>query len=349
MAYFPFDFAAGERSRVSYFNELIMDTNSRGRNSFGFNFDDEMEDWHLVKVHNVASTGFRVVVYSCPEGRAIVLAFRGTTGSLENAVLHQTGAWWCNFRSLAGYRHSHIGNMVDFISKPATIELLQDAYIYITGHSLGGYLSYVATYELAQLGFEGNIKRVAVFAAPILNDETFTLISALGRVTRRRMVHYYVPEDLIAGAIGVEMEGYPQGGAFEQLTQLFGTLQDARDIDVPPAVYTFSNLMGTVERLVPLGMPEHITELVWKLNGAMGEDAIRRTAHFKRLVRHVAVEQTWHTARPDPIWYRDVSLRYMIRNYTQELAVEIALDMIGRVFDEDTHYMMNFYGVLAGR
>ena len=81
----------------------------------------------------------------------------------------------------------------------------------------------------------------------------------------------------------------------------------------------------------------------------MGEDAIRRTTHFKRLVRHVAVEQTWHTARPDPIWYRDMSLRYMLRNYTHELAVEIALDMIGRVFDEDTHYMMNFYEVLAGR
>ena len=356
MAFFPFDFNAGETPRgrgfssIHYvpFYERVMSTDFRGQNAYGFRFRTETTGWYLSHIHIDNPTGFKAVVYATECARSIVLAFRGTYGNIDEALLNQAGPWWCNFRSIAGYDHSHVGALLRFLNMPATTQMLRDANIYITGHSLGGYLAYIATHELARLGLEGNIQRVAAFSAPIFTAHTIEMIAALSPETRSRMIHYYVPNDFIAGFVGIDMGlTVPTTGVFAHTSQLLRTLMDVRGVDISPSIYSFSNVMIMVERLRPLGLPDHIVELIWRLNGAMGAEALALTNQFRRLIRHEAVPQTWHTQRPDPTWDEDASMLTILRNFSQEWVMDVATDMMQQIFDVDAHFMMNFYPWLA--
>ena len=299
---------------------------------------------------NANATDFSITVYACADGDTIILAIRGTDGNVATSLATRSGTWWCNFQAMAGYRHSHVGSLISFLHGSATLDivdifdLFDGANIYITGHSLGGYLAYVAAYELAQMGFEDNIQRVVAFSAPIFDASTVEMIATLKPATRNRITHYYVPEDLIAGFVGVEMESnFSAYGAFELTSRLFSTLREVRAVDVPPAIYALSNLMIGVEEWLPFGLPDYFVELIWRLNGAMSTEALAITNEFRALVQHVPLTQTWHTPRAYPSRPADASLPYILRNYTPELISEIVIDMIVRIFDADTHFMMNFY------
>jgi len=356
MAFFPFDFHKGERPGSPQFSpfhyqpfiEHVMTRNTSRQNQYGFTFADEMEGWHLLSTHYNPVTGFSITLYSCEREYTIVMAIRGSYGDIGPALLTQSGTWWCNFQGLAGYRHSHADSLVAVLNAPATLALLDEANIYITGHSLGGYLAYVAAYELVQMGFEDNIRRVVAFSAPLFNASTIEMISTISPVTRSRIVHYYVPCDLIAGIVGVDKGSIPQDYSVFQLTsRLLANLRNVRSIDIPPTVYTINNLMITVEGMLSINMPGHITELVWLLYGATSQEALELTNQFRRLVRHVSVTQTWHTPRPDSQLAPDMSLFDILRNYSPELVSEIAVDTVMSIFDTDTHFIMNFYPYLS--
>lgn len=351
MAFFPFNFnrqigpGVFKPSHFDPFNRYVIARG--GTNRYGFNFMDEMEGWYLVGVHTDRDTGFRVITYACANRDTVVLSLRGTYDydALAISLLMQSGTWWCNFRSIAGHTHSHVGSLDNFLDMPATRNMLADANIYITGHSLGGYLAYIATVRLVEMGLEENIRRVAAFSAPIFTAETVELIQALHPDTRRKITHFYVPGDLIAGFVGVPQGTAPNQGAFELTSQLLQNMRDIRGIDVSPALITMSNLMSSAENRLPFNMPAHVTELIWQLDGAMSAEALEITNRFRRLVPHVAVPQTWHSHRADPAW-ANASLLYILRNHSTEWALELMIDMIERVFDTDAHFMMNFYSYL---
>ncbi|MCL2361455.1 MAG: lipase family protein [Defluviitaleaceae bacterium] len=346
MAFFPFDFHRGERpqgrghSKIHYqpFYENIM--NSDRVNAYGFNFLEQMTGWNLSGIYEDVSTGFSIVVYVNDNRCRTVLAIRGSDGDIMDALSDQSGTWWCNFNTLAGYPHSHVASLVNFLYEQR--ELLEDTRIYITGHSLGGYLAYLATHELVRMGLEDNIRRVVAFSAPIFTPETTRLISSLDPVTRSRIVHFYVPDDLIAGFIGVEMPGeFPSYASFAHVSQLFETMRDVRGIDIPFTVEAISNLFELVELVFPISLPSHIAELVWRLDGAFGAEAYALSQDFYSLIRHVPVAQTWHSPRPDPDWP-------IMIDALRDLIADIIFDMVDRIFDTDTHFMMNFYEHLAG-
>ena len=358
MAFFPFDFNAEGRPDLSQFTTFhyrpflnyVVPPGTNGKNQYGFSFAEEMEGWYLLQTYHNRTTDFSISFYVCAYGDTVILSIRGTDGNARISVLTQSGTWWCNFQTMAGVRHSHVGSLISILNDPATLAILEGTDIYITGHSLGGYLAYVAAYELAQMGFEDNIKRVVTFSAPIFSADTMEMISTLKPATRNRITHYYVSEDLIAGFVGVEMgSAIPTYNAFELTSQLFTTLRDVRGVDVPPAIYALSNLMIGVGNRLPFSLPDYMIELLWRLNGAMSADALAITNEFRNLVQHVPLVQTWHTPIVPPSRPADASLAYILRNYTPELIGEIVVDMVVRIFDADTHFMMNFYPHLVNR
>ena len=355
MAFFPFDINTQELPLSHSYNPMhyepfftyVIPADDTGKNHYGFNFTHEMAGWHMARSYHNRDTGFRVLVYSCEYGNTIVLSFRGSDGHIGQSILTQTGTWWCNFRTVAGYPHSHKESLAGFLHLPETVAMLQNANIYITGHSLGGYLAYIAAYRLVQMGLEENIQRVAAFSAPIFTPQTLELVSALSPQTRSRMVHYYVPEDLIAGLVGVDMGAeFPGYGAFELINRMIGALRNVRGFDVPIILYTSSGVMATVEDFLPFGVPEHITEMLWRLDSVVGEEALAITNQFRTIIPHVQVPQTWHSDRPDPPWNVDASPLAILLGYTEDLVVEIVLDIVMRIFDTDSHFMMNFYSYL---
>ncbi|MCL2287526.1 MAG: lipase family protein [Firmicutes bacterium] len=352
MAFFPFDFNVGKQPGSPQFSSLhyrpfvnyIMMSGAAGQNRYGFNFLAEMEGWYLLSTYYDRATGFSITFYSCLNEDTIILAIRGSDGNVGTALLTQSGTWWCNFRSMAGERHSHINSLVNVLNSPATLSLLDGANIYITGHSLGGYLSYIATYELVRMGFEDNIIRVVAFSAPLLNADTVNLVSGLPPATRSKITHYYVSEDLIAGIVGVDMGSEPpEYGAFELINRLFGTMRDVRSVEIPPAIYTLSTLMAALGDVLQLELPAHMTEIIWRLYGAMGADAMAITNEFRRLVRHETVTHTWHSPPRPTTRSSDVSIGYLLLNHTPELLSEFIADTVASIFDTDTHFMMNFY------
>lgn len=357
MAFFPFDFnEAGLRPGSPEFTPLHYApfvTHVVGRpgtlNAYGFSFAEEMYDWYLTDTHHDPATGFSAAVYACALGEGVVLSFRGSYGDLDNAIATQTGTWWYNFRSLAGYDHAHVGSLTAFLHTLEGTLLNQDTRIYITGHSLGGYLAYVAAYQLANMGLEENIGRVVAFSAPIFNAHTVEMMLTLSPETRQRMAHYYVEGDFIAGAVGVGGGSMPPGQSpFALLNSLLLTLSNTHGIEVPESVGAMAGMMATVENFMPIAMPEAFTGLIWQLHNVVGAESLAITTQFTGLIAHYPVPQTWHTPRPEHVGVRDMAPMDLMRNYSPELILEIMGETIFSIFDPDTHFMMNFYDYLAG-
>jgi len=354
MAFFPFDFNAATAPEIYTamhyhpFEDVIKSTSHEGYNRYGFNLTTEMEGWYYLRTQRNRETGFSVSIYTCANRYTVILAFRGSYGDMAMSMLAQSGTWWCNMQSLSGARHSHLDSLILFLNEPSTRILLRDANIYITGHSLGGYLAYMALYELAQLGVDDNVKKVVAFSAPLFSQQTVEQIATLSHFNRRKIWHYYVPADLISGIAGVPMPPRGTASTFQLTADLLHTLEEVRGVEVPAGVHTLNNLMLRAEGLLPFDLPDMLTDLIWQLNGAMGVEALEITNRFRRLgVRHNAVPQTWHTPRPASPISEDMSVFTILRNYSPEFMMELATDMILQVFDTDTHFMMNFYSYLT--
>lgn len=351
MAFFPFDFNAGQSPRRRNFNPIhyqpfyqFILTN----NAHDFDFAEEMNGWHLLQIYDNHLTGFRAVLYSCINENTVIISLRGSDGDIEHALATQSGTWWCNFQSLSGERHSHVAALDAFLNHPDIYKKLSNANIYITGHSLGGYLAYVATYKLEKLNLGENIQRVTAFSAPLFTANTLLFVSTIDRNIRNRMIHFYVPEDILSGFISVNVgDTLPSYGTFELTLQLIRTLQDSRGIEIPSNFYTLLNLLSALESRLSFDMPPHFAELAWRLNGAIGREATMLTNTFRSLILHVPVPQTWHTLRPYTPPTPDPTIREILFGFTQEMVTEIMLDMVQEIFDADAHFMMNFYPYLA--
>lgn len=140
MAYFPFDFNAGEKPQYHDFKPFhhepfyshVMQHNAWGFNYFGFNFYHEMKGWYLLDIFDDERTGFRLVIYHNEDYSKIVVSIRGSYGGIIESLSSQDGTWWYNFTSLSGNRHYHVDSLVNFLNEPSFNELLRHADIYIT-------------------------------------------------------------------------------------------------------------------------------------------------------------------------------------------------------------------------
>lgn len=345
MAFFPFDFNSSvgphgyghDPFHYIKFYENIMTPN--GQNNYGFSFNDQIKGWNLYDTYVDIATGFSVTIYVNDNGCRTVLAIRGSDGGVYEALTNQSGTWWCNFNALAGNPHSHIESLEAFLAQQ--LETLKDTRIYITGHSLGGFLAYKATHMLVEMGLEDNLRRVVAFGAPIFYTETTRMIAALAPDTRNRIMHYYVPGDRIARLVGIENPGeFPGYDSFHIISQLFETMRDVHGVDIPFTIEAISNLFSVIEILFPISLPDYVARVVWLLDGAFSLEALELSQEFYELILHVPVEQTWHSPRPDPDWPIRIDL-------LRDMLADIVFDMVDRIFDTDTHEMMNFYTLLS--
>ena len=358
MAYFPFDFNAGagpSRLGFDYFHygpfcQIIMTQNPQAKNRYGFSFFDEVSGWYLAQVYE-APTGFQAVAYTSQN--SIVITIKGSDGDLDIAFREPTGTWWYSFRALGGHPHSHLESLSSFLQGLEDSGLLHYKQIYITGHSLGGYLSYIATYELVQMGFEDSIGKVATFSTPIFCTGTTRRLLSLDPKLRSRITHYYVPGDMIANIIGPELhDPLPPYDVFVLLNQLLGSLRDVHDMDVSFWVYQLSNVTAAAERLaawftLSFPFPDHLNELIWWIERAVSEDAMTYSQEFRALIWQEHASQTWHSYRPIPVWSPEDGLIDALINYVTERTTYIVLGIFQNIFDWDTHLMMNFYGELS--
>lgn len=145
---------------------------------YGFAHVNEMERWKVVdysednrtyKIDNFSATTYK-------NRNNIIIAYRGTNENLEwldNVVCYGLGNYHTEEQQARAYAKK-------------IVQLYPDCSIYITGHSLGGYLAQIGTAELVQRGMDGNLKRVAYFngigVAFNMQKEIFTHGKALDKI-----------------------------------------------------------------------------------------------------------------------------------------------------------------------
>lgn len=122
---------------------------------YGFAHVNEMESWKVVdyskdnrilKYDNFCATTYK-------NGNNIIIAYRGTDEDLE----------WVDNVVRYGLMNHHREEQQARAYAKKIVQLYPDCSIYITGHSLGGYLAQIGTAELVQRRMDGNLKRVAYF------------------------------------------------------------------------------------------------------------------------------------------------------------------------------------------
>lgn len=344
MAFFPHNFhttlPASPAHNPFHYQPFIADIIHGDTLDFSY----LMEDWEFGQTYTDPDTGFSATIFTAARGDAAVLAIRGSYGDMLGAITHQQGTWWCNFTALSGATHSHLGGLTAFLDMPGIRGIFEDVAVYITGHSLGGYLAYMAAYQLQDL----DIQRVAAFSAPIFNAHTIETIGNLPPTLRERFIHYYVAGDLIAGIVGASGDTPPPPeNSLEILLHIFQNLENHRGVYVPQHFYALLDPVIAMGRFLPVALPEYLVDILWQINTALGEEPLEMMAAFAQLITHVTVPQTWFTPRPDPTWDENTSILALLRDHGAEAMMVVLGDMIQVIFDGDAHFMMNFYPYLA--
>lgn len=145
-------------------------------------------------------THFTATTYR--NGDALVVAFRGTDGELGE---------WAN--NLLGYGVASYH--VEELQARAYIEKIARRYpdcdLYITGHSLGGYLAQIAAAHLVQRGLDGGLARVAYFNGMGINivgvsglpsmmiNNQATLFTLLTLGEAGKLVCHRIAGDIVSG------------------------------------------------------------------------------------------------------------------------------------------------------
>lgn len=119
----------------------------------------EVNNWDFVDVKNTAD-GFYAVAFQSPDQTKTVIAYRGS----DNPLLDKRDWLGANFFNLLKTHNSQIHFAIEFA------QLIKEEYpstsIYLTGHSLGGWLAQrVAAEEIDVLG-NGQFKKAVTFNAP---------------------------------------------------------------------------------------------------------------------------------------------------------------------------------------
>jgi len=361
MAYIPFNFNNAESPHGRNYKEMhyqsfmldIMNVDASSLNSREFNFMQEMEGWILIYPPHRDATDLGISVYIHQEHNGLVLAIRGTYGGIASSLWRREGAWWCNLSSLStSHRHSQIDAIINFLERPEIRGLLQRSDIYITGHSLGGYLSYIATSHLYQMGFADNIRRVAAFSAPTFTSSTMYMLENLPESLRGRITHYYIAGDLIAGIIGIEASyEFPGYLASDLLRNILRNLETVHDATVPAWFYTVLGLLGVQEYVyatwsdlfdrfiisIPNSpIPEHIRKVLWLLYIATTDEANNKSTMLSNIIWVEQMEADSRvTITPSIPLLPIVFERHLFDN------------IIAGIFDIDTHLIMNFYQHLS--
>ncbi|MCP3747558.1 S-layer homology domain-containing protein [Paenibacillus sp. A3M_27_13] len=107
--------------------------------------DIELAGWKIIKAYNSKWYNFSFGAVALKKGNDIIIAFRGT----ESETWEQIKDFANDLAIFINNDNIQTYNAEDFVA--SVIEENPRANIYITGHSLGGFLASVMSYELASL------------------------------------------------------------------------------------------------------------------------------------------------------------------------------------------------------
>ncbi|MCL2507698.1 MAG: DUF2974 domain-containing protein [Oscillospiraceae bacterium] len=184
---------------------------------FGYADLAEFERWTLVDDTAEWSDIFKSAEFRAQTFKidnSVVIAIRGTDGEI--------GEWVYNIASFIINVHIEEKNARAYALKIA--DEYPDCKIYITGHSLGGYLAYFAAAELLEKRPDAKLERVVPFNAmgmdfiPLLsfkNAKTLSLLDEFSESgTNGKLVYYHINGDFGSG-----MGFHPGEGVFFDIAE----------------------------------------------------------------------------------------------------------------------------------
>lgn len=144
----------------------------------------------IINLRKFTGSSFSVNTYQ--KGNNIVVAFRGT----DEGIIQENLSY---FISAKGHEQAKYAK--EYIDKLSNKEFVdENTKIYITGHSLGGYLALYATGELLHLGkLEKNfIKCVTFNGLGISYSDPYNIQDALKKLNDNQLINYRIHGDLVS-------------------------------------------------------------------------------------------------------------------------------------------------------
>jgi len=156
---------------LTYNTQNEYNSKSINKNYYNYGSPNEVYDyWTIVDCSGEKwadiNTHFFATTYK--NGNKIVIAYRGTDGEIGEWLNNLIGVGLINYHSEEGYAKNYASKIAKKYS---------DCDIYITGHSLGGYLAQFGAYEIIQNHSMNKLKKVAYFNGigleyfPLWNDK----------------------------------------------------------------------------------------------------------------------------------------------------------------------------------
>ena len=156
---------------LTYNTQSEYNNKSINKNYYNYGSPNEVYDyWTIVDCSGEKwadiNTHFFATTYK--NGNKIVIAYRGTDGEIGEWLNNLIGVGLINYHSEEGYAKNYASKIAKKYS---------DCDIYITGHSLGGYLAQFGAYEIIQNHSMNKLKKVAYFNGigleyfPLWNDK----------------------------------------------------------------------------------------------------------------------------------------------------------------------------------
>lgn len=174
-------------------SETIIDNNFERKWFAGYGDISELKGWRIVdSIINTDAkkmAGFSVISYK--KGKNLVIAFRGT----DSGIVQENWGYFIlnNEHPQAKYVNQYINNLknVSFVN--------QETNIYLTGHSLGGYL---ATFALGKIMGINELKDKLVKATTfnglgIGYTSDKAMIKRLSKIGPDKLVNYAVRGDVV--------------------------------------------------------------------------------------------------------------------------------------------------------
>ena len=175
---------------------------------------DELIGWKVIKTVNDPISGFQAAVYA--KDNNIVLAFRGTEFELAQFVQDFIVADGAAFAWGINPQLIHVNQFVKSVCNEFGHKYTN---IYVTGHSLGGYLATMASDELVDRGFDGKIRKVVTFNGLGLNSlgSLDIMWGNINKITDR-VINYETHKDPVS-KLGIYKPGTPSRVACSSLTK----------------------------------------------------------------------------------------------------------------------------------
>jgi len=197
----------------------------------------EMYDhWKIVdcsgeKWANIA-THFYATTYK--NGKNVVIAYRGTDGEVGEWINNFVGIGLLNYHSEEGYARNYVGKIARKYS---------DCNIYITGHSLGGYLAQIATSEIVRNYNMDIVKKVVYFNAPGLNfNIAIPMVHTVPEVKEYaktgNLTLYKIKGDMPSNYFGVHFGNIESFDIAEEVSRYYGESEHISLRFIPGSIIT---------------------------------------------------------------------------------------------------------------